>query len=532
MTDRHATGGAAARHRDVLIVEPDTIATFEVPRAWRPFVHRSGSDVVVSGDRTAYHHVHLYLGRTWAAISTDPGSLFRAMRKRGEALVPDPFGISSSLHNGLVPVPGSVYRDVHLLGMGDTVTLGATEGRLHADFRFEYPWLPGLSTGRAQPSTRRLLDLLTRAVTRQLDPFGHRGVLMLSSGKDSSALALAVANAGLSDVAAVTYRTGANDPEPPMAVAIAERLGIDHHIVDLPDSPDAVEKAMLQFFERAPFPGTDLSQIPYILAVSTIDDRRGAVIDGGGNDSYMGYPPKGRDLAKLRLRVRGRRLAAAIQRAVDVDSPFNYLTRSRAESILPGRTPRAHHIARLYPEAVDTRPFWYDLSARTRDLEPIDLFAVIGERYQNIHQDLMKHRLVAAAVGMGSAHPWADDEIADYYFELPERDRYDVETGKNKVLLRRMLLEHLDYDASEVGKHYFEFDSDRFLEQNREFVRSEIDACDLWHPDGKRIVHRWLDRVDRRPLLYHAILTVFMVSGWWNHCTHLAPDAGEGGDGG
>jgi hypothetical protein len=53
--------------------------------------------------------------------------------------------------------------------------------------------------------------------------------------------------------------------------------------------------------------------------------------------------------------------------------------------------------------------------------------------------------------------------------------------------------------------------------ENRELVKSEIDSCALWDRGNLGIVHDWIDAIDRRPLLHHAILTIFMVSGWHNH---------------
>ncbi len=36
------------------------------------------------------------------------------------------------------------------------------------------------------------------------------------------------------------------------------------------------------------------------------------------------------------------------------------------------------------------------------------------------------------------------------------------------------------------------------------------------------MIHKWLDRIDSRDMLHHALLTVFMISGWSNH-SEFAP---------
>ncbi len=135
---------------------------------------------------------------------------------------------------------------------------------------------------------------------------------------------------------------------------------------------------------------------------------------------------------------------------------------------------------------------------------------------------MQKQVLAASALGMGASLPWADHAVADYYFNLPEEHRYSARPAKNKLLLRKMLLRYLDYDADAIGKHYFSFDGAGFLARNIEFVRAEIDSCALWDKQGVGLVHSWLDQIDDRPMLYHSLLTLFMVSGWHNHSRHLS----------
>ena len=134
---------------------------------------------------------------------------------------------------------------------------------------------------------------------------------------------------------------------------------------------------------------------------------------------------------------------------------------------------------------------------------------------------MQKQVLAASAIGMGASLPWADHAVADYYFNLPQEARYTAKPAKNKLLLRKMLLRYLDYDADAIGKHYFSFDGAGFIQRNMEFVRSEIDDCSLWDEQGLGTVHSWLDQIGSRPLLYHSLLTVFMVSGWHNHSRFL-----------
>ena len=158
---------------------------------------------------------------------------------------------------------------------------------------------------------------------------------------------------------------------------------------------------------------------------------------------------------------------------------------------------------------------------RSRGVDLIDMSGEFHVRHTGPGGTLRKQKLAANAIGMDSALPWCGDEIADYYFNLPESERFDLATGKNKILLRRPLLRYLDYDVDAIGKHYFSFDGAKFIQQNMDLVRGELDECSLWEDGGLPVIHGWLDRIDSRPLLYHALITLFMISGWHNHSRYL-----------
>ncbi len=503
----------------ILLLERDDFDEFSVPRDWSVYVRPVAAGIEVVGDRTAYRDVYIWHSRDRILISTDLVALLDRLKSFGESARLSTFGLSAMLHNGLVPLPRTAYDDIFLLSMGDTATIVADDNGFSIDFDHTYEWLPQRSTNDRDPDEATLLKFLTASVERQLTESDGPAFLMLSSGKDSPAVALALAEGGFVDVNCVTYSSGDNDPEPPVAAEICRRLGLDHEVIEMPVDPGTTAEIMTRFFEHAPLPGVDLSQIPYVLATSVASgsNRYGTVIDGGGNDSYMGYPVKGRDSFKQRYRIRGRRLARTVQRTIRVDSKVNYLARSRVEATLPGRTMRLHHIRRLLPEAEDIGAWWYETSRDARKVDLQTLFAAYNERYLNASQILQKQRLAAAALGLHPSLPWCDNEIADYYFNLPELDRYDAKTGTNKVLLRRMLARYLNYDAETIGKHYFEFDGPAFLTRNMDFVRSEIEGVDIWDERGIRMINKWLDAVTERPFLYHSLLTVFMISGWYNH---------------
>ena len=495
---------------------------FEVPPQWAKYITATPRGFRIVGDPTSGTKVYLYRNSAVVAVDNDLGSLLDRLAEKG--IVPElsAFAISSLLHHGFVPVPQTEFEDTFFLSMGDSVDVDWSSGAPRVEFHYEYPWLMAKSRKDEIPSEEKLFGVLTEATERLVAEAGNSGFLMLSSGKDSVAVAMALAEAGLTHIPTVTYSSGPQDPEPPVAAEICKKLGLEHLAVEMPKTSAKVAETLTAFFKNTPSPGADLSQIPYVFATAAAAPTTGAVFDGGGNDSYMGYPVTGTWAAKMRLRVRGKMLIDRLQKVVSVDSPLGYVARSRPEASFPGRTIRHHETCLFMPAAVDTRPFWHAVGKETKDMTTIDLFGAVSERHIGPGASMKKHVLAANSIGLGASLPWGDQAVADYYFNLPEPDRFDVKTGVNKILVRKMLLKYLDYDASKVGKHYFGFDGAGFVKQHKDYVRSEIEACELWDRNNLEVVYKWLDRVDSKPLVYHAILTIFMVSGWHNHSRFAA----------
>ncbi len=493
----------------------------DVPAAWRPLVSPAGDGFCLIGDRTAATELFLYVRDGHVLVADCRDELLDHLAERALNLSLSRFGLSALLQRGLIPLPHTEFDGISLLTMGDTVRVTWDQTRVETDLSADYPWFTGGSREDGTPDEGKLLSLLTAATARDLAASGGDGLLMLSSGMDSVSLALAIAEAGYSDIPCATYSSGPDDPEPPVAADVCKRLGLEHRVVELPSDPDRVRATLTSFFTEAAGAGTDLAQIPFVLATAAAGSPGGVVVAGDGNDSYMGSLVKRRRRMKAVFRIRGRRLAGAAHRLTPVDSPLNYVARSRLEAGLPGRMMRFHESRALLPDAIDTSAFWWQLSKQSERMSMFDAYSVLDKHF-TVPSSMKKHVLAARAIGCETSLPWCDHEIADYYFNLPVEYRYDERTSKNKILLRRMLLRFLDYDADNIGSKHFAFDGARFVAENEDFVRTEIGECALWNRDGVRMAHNWIDSIGNRPFLYHPILSVFMVSGWLNHSRFLA----------
>ena len=471
----------------------------------------------VVGQTMGMPEIYLYHSQDLVVVGMTAGAVLDRVRHIGRTPTLSSFGISQFLHHGLVPPPHTEWNELWFLGMGDRCILTSAPQGIDVSFERTYPHLGANSTGMSQPSTSTLLEVLTDATDRQINAAGGDGFLMMSSGKDSASIAVALAEGGHTEIQCVTYRTDPVDTESEIAASTCRRLGLTHRTFDIPANASAVEEELVRFFEGSARPCADLVQIPYALVVGDSGLRAGAVLDGGGNDLYMGIVPSRKFKAMQRLRVRNEAVAQRVERAVPVDSILNYFTRSRVATQLSGRSFRLRDTETFYPDVVDTRPFWAQISDETSDLDPIDLGTAVATSFHDQAAVHLKAHVAAQAFDMAAEFPYCDSAVVDYLFNLPVPARYDAKSGVTKLLLREMLLETIGYDAEAVGKHYFGFEGDRFLIEHRSFVLSEISACSLWSSDVGSLAASWVDQLERRPLLYHSLLVLFQLSGWHNH---------------
>jgi asparagine synthetase B (glutamine-hydrolysing) len=476
--------------------------------------------VTIEGDPVHRRQCFVHASRDHLIASDLLDEVTDAMRAADIPVVPSPYGVSHTLTTGYVPLPQTAIEGVYRLASGDTLTARYGPGGITAEMTNRFPWIQSHSAEDRVPDTTQLRALLAAATDAQLAEVDGDTTLMLSSGKDSVSLAVALADSGHTEVRTITYKASENDREHEYAADLCRRLGLSHEVVTLPEDPATVRRAVMRFFEESPHPSVDLTTVPYALVTQTYVPQGGGVMDGSGSDLYVGYPVGWKPLAKSSLRVRPRSLSEAVRRRLPVDSQFNYFTRSRIGATIPLRLYRTHDIEGFYPDAIDPDDFWYAESRRGGN--SIDLFSVTEVRHHDPARLSTKIHFAARAAGVEPVLPWCDTDVAEYYFNLPEADRYDRRRRETKTLVRRMLADAVGYDEAEVGAHYFAFDVPRFLIDQEDFVRDEILGCDLWDASIEPLLTEWQAALPERPFISHSLHALFMVSGWHNHSRHLS----------
>lgn len=185
-------------------------------------------------------------------------------------------GIDAYLAHRYVPAPRTIFRDIQRLENSHWLRFDLDRRRLQKQ-RY---WYPQATTG----DWRATLDDAIRLRTVADRPVG----LFLSGGIDSSALACRLSALGYRQLAGFTAAfPGSPMDECPDAQAIAARLGLPHHAVEIPTSIAADFARIVADLDE---PFADPSSFPsWFLARETSRQVKVVLGGDGGDELFAGY---------------------------------------------------------------------------------------------------------------------------------------------------------------------------------------------------------------------------------------------------
>ncbi len=428
-------------------------------------------------------------------------------------------GVSFLLQSGVVPPPKTAYEDIYILGIGDQANVSTRNGKVEVEFTHEFPFLNGnrLSPGEMAPDGDKILEMLAEATISRIDP-SRPSFLFHSAGKDSNSIVLALAEAGWQDkVTLITHKSKGKADESEISAKIAKQLGFKHQVLYEVDKLRAVHKqAIHDYFANAPFPCTDNVSLAYPLYSVQIPDLRGAnLIDGMGNDAYIGHIPSISEFKNQR-RSAVLKYGRPLTKHARSESLLRMSCRTRSEwTGVAGFS--LSDAKRLFRDSVDVCLFWRQLDNQD---DYLDFRASI--RGTIIDQEIFtrKVRNFSAAVGSNLILPFTNFNVASYLSKTPEVYLFDRATLKNKLILRSVLKDRIGLDSDALGKMGFSYDCQSIVSQNWDLITGEIYGCSLWDRAGLETVIPRLARTMRSRHKYsefagRLIYRVYLISSWY-----------------
>ena len=416
------------------------------------------------------------LATGWTDLSNAVGQQFRLSLESAAML----------LRFGFVPVPHTLFADVYQAGIGDSLSVDLRSGTV--DHTHDFPFLIAKSrqseTWRPEVFTDLLCASCERLVSR---PAG----LLLSAGKDSTALLLALRRIGRQDVLCVTYDAGYQEQEAAPARALASGMGFRH--VTVPADPRREFDTYVSFLRSTPHLTLDFALPAALMSVAACAEHGGMVVEGSGNDKYMHFSPSRRErllrATSLPSRLNGLGWGAAPlpwlgQRATYVASSAAMYANERW---FPGSKLSAKLINQLTGSAEAAHAFARSLDLSLRGCHIVDAVTAAKARYNSYSATVEKMHLAAEHWSLSAAFPFCDNDLMDYYFNLPNQLRFDGRTLKTKIAFRRWLDEQPANSKYFTAKGSFRYNMAAMFQEN--------------HPAIVDIMHR-SDNVDFTPSLH------------------------------
>jgi asparagine synthase (glutamine-hydrolysing) len=388
-----------------------------------------------------------------------------AFLELGSATQVDRTGVAQFLHFLYVPSPRTAFEGVSSVPVGKAVVMNSRGislrplcARVHARY-----WRERRGE-RAEVNAVEVLNtldgMLTSAVLERTAPSG-RTAIFLSGGKDSASLCVAASKIDTRRYLAVTVGFADESvDESGDAAVVARHLRMDHVVLKF--SPGEYADALEDFARVHGQPFGDPAGLPTYLAVKRLPSDIEMVLEGSGNDDYMGSP---------------------LDRAEEIylETPFFRhfapLLPSSISRLLPGRVGglverfrkplrefyvswngwSEKEILELF--SIDPRLGETELSrlcSSFADENGVELKTEVLGRIWEPDTAYRKAVQPANYLDLPISYPFADTRLGDFFSTLPKELCFRGRTSK--VLLREYMSRYLPRRIVEKPKGSFEFD--------------------------------------------------------------------------
>jgi len=366
--------------------------------------------------------------------------------------------LATLLYSGMVLPPDTIFRDFFAVGAGGTLSVEDSAVSYH---EVEDLFEEGCdSEGMLDP-----IVWLTEAMDRSDVDFSQCK-LLLSEGKDSIGIAIALAELGIK-VDCVTFANSDSNVE--LVVEIAKNLGHRLEIVRYNNYtiPEGALERLSAVFE----PTVDQAFLSYLLLPTDLFQGC-TIIDGMGNDLYMGHLPSKQQL----LATKVCHVASWLTPQWFRDSLKGKLFRNSERCGIPFRT--FTECQGLY-NGFDRNEI-QKLISEPRSLAHIDTHwkrigfekarALSRGRYLDTYSFCGKSIALAEMASAKVYFPWAEEKIAERFSRLPPNKKFDWPT-LNKLPLREAINQRFDYRQPKVG---FRAPVQEIIACNREMLESAV----------------------------------------------------------
>lgn len=320
------------------------------------------------------------------------------------------------------------------------------------DYKFKHQSIN--YTGESNSSTTILLEKLKLSLKESLKECDKEPLLLLSDGKDSMGLALALSEAGLK-CKTLTFLRRNDDLLKEYIITVAEQLGHFPFFVTVDEIQSSFDQSLfLNACKTMETPVLDQGFLFFLYGCNkffldnNLIPKNFVLIDGLGNDEHFGYLPSIDQQNSFRLSLFG------LWRLVPKKffPSMRWYLRSPAESHGDLSALSAFF---SFGNSIDLNEYFSGIRKSINELPFVDFRAFSRGSFHD-HQCMMGKTIATAKVLEASViFPWVEKQLADYCFNLPISSKFDFKSLKNKLLLRNLLSEKIGWEQQKRGVDLF-----------------------------------------------------------------------------
>ncbi|MEZ4484955.1 MAG: hypothetical protein R2864_10300 [Syntrophotaleaceae bacterium] len=438
------------------------------------------------------------------------------------------FAVSFVLQKGVIPPPFTIYKNIYILSVGDEARIESSGNNIRISFSHKFPFRKGavLNKNSGILDISSILESLVNATQDRLKK-NRPAFLFHSAGKDSNLLAVALAEAGLqAGYTLVTLRSNLANDESDISKKIAKYLGFKHVVLNEPSGLDRVDvKYLNQYFGTVPFPVFDKVSLAYPLYLRQLPQLEGSnVVDGGGNDAYLGMLP--RPFIRFAFRTSTVRswFRPIVEKYFFSTSSLNPATATKFDWVgFYGLTSRDS--TTIYPQTVNLNDYINGQMIQREGWDDYDFFTDILTTIIASESHIRKFRNGASMWNANPVLPYTNESVVECMQRVPDFEMLDRKLGKNKLFIRNYLRESIGLDSDEIGKISYPFDSWPMIKSIQDAVENEIYNCGLFSSKIKKLYRKILFqsrlnnlRGARARNIYHRM---YILSSWFNQSKYI-----------
>lgn len=433
----------------------------------------------------------------------------------------EPLAVTAYFFSMYAPRHMSIYAGVHKLLPGHSLRIG-TDGRIETTVWWQMP-PSAISGDDAETAAHRMQALLDRAVKSQLQSDVPVGAL-LSGGFDSGMIvASAAAHAGTLHTYSVGFEGGVQDSELPIARAMAQRYGTQHHERIIRDNEvmSMLDHALADMSE----PVSDSAMVPtWCLSKMAAADGVKVLLSGtGGDEVFAGYS---RYVSSTLSRQLMYGVPSGLRRLIGHLLPSNPVLSSRLlhpaldMSVFTGGSPAL--AGQALPYGMQMREF---LETMATTVYPQATTAT-PDLYRHMQFDLQVYLpdlLLFLLDQLTMAHtvegrvPLLDTELIAASYALQPQLHADPKTAETRRLMRRMARDRLDPRTFTARKQGFSGPVRAWIAANRETFRERVMSARSIPGLEHLQPERWWQgaSVEQNPYWAQEVFLIYCFTTWY-----------------